>query len=171
VIDFDDTPATRAALKRALSASPDVRVELSSLDEARDRELSPYRFNALVVGAFAFFTLALSIVGVYGVMAAIVGERTREYGIRVALGATRDRVTRLVLRQAAAPIVSGVVAGLLLSLWGSRFIASLLFGITPFDAPSFAAAAGVVVASGIIAALLPARRAARVDPMIVLRAE
>jgi putative ABC transport system permease protein len=171
VIDSTDTPESRAGLKRALSSSPNARVEVRSLDEARDKELSPFRFNAILVGSFAVLTLALAIVGVYGVMTAVVGERTREYGIRLALGATTERVNRHVLSQACAPIGAGITGGLVLAVWGSRFVASLLYGIVPLDAPSFVAAAGIVLVSGLAAALIPARRAGRVDPMIALRTE
>jgi putative ABC transport system permease protein len=170
VIDSEDAPATRDALARAL-ASPDARVQVRVLDEARALELAPFRFNATVVGAFAVLTLALSIVGVYGVMTAVVGERTREYGIRLALGATRDAVNRHVLRQAAVPIVAGIAGGLVLAGWAAKYVASLLYEIVPLDAPSFGAAAAVVLASGLIAALVPARRAGRVDPIVALRAE
>jgi len=171
VIDSEDTSANREGLKRALSSSPDVRVTVTSLNAARDAQVSPYRFNALLVGAFALLTLALAVVGVYGVMTAVVSERTREYGIRLALGATRQRVNRHVLRQAAVPIVAGLAGGLVLAAWSSRYVASLLFGIVPLDVPSFAAAAAIVLASALIAAMVPARRAAHVDPIVALRAE
>jgi putative ABC transport system permease protein len=171
VIDAVDSPENRERLKQALAASPDSRVEVRSLDEARDRELSPFRFNAVIVGAFGVLTLALALMGVYGVMSAVVGERTREYGIRLALGATRQRVNQHVLRQAAMPIAAGLAGGLLLAVWGSRYIASLLFGIVPLDATSFLAAGAIVTITGIAAALIPARRAGRVDPILALRAE
>jgi len=171
VIDSTDTPENRAGLKRALSSSPDARVEVRSLDEARDRELSPFRFNAILVGSFAVLTLVLAVVGVYGVMTTIVGERTREYGIRLALGATGNRVNRHVLRQATVPIGFGIVGGVVLAVWASRFVATLLYGIVPLDAVSFAAAAGLVLVTGLVAAFVPARRAGRVDPIVALRAE
>ena len=121
VVDADDTAESREALKRALSNFPDARVQIRSLDEARLVELTPFRFNALVVGAFAALTLALAIVGVYGVTSAVVGERTREYGIRLALGATRQRVNRHVLGRSALPLAIGIAAGLVLAGWGSRY--------------------------------------------------
>jgi predicted permease len=170
-IDAADTPESRALIKRALSTSRDARVNVRSLDEGRDSEVSPFRFNAIVVGSFAVLTLALALVGVFGVMAAVVGERTREYGIRLALGATRERVNRLVLQQAAVPIVCGIVAGLVLAAWASRLVSTLLFGVVPLDPLSFAAAPVVVLAAGLLAAFIPARRAGRVDPIIALRAE
>ena len=170
-IDAADTPENRALIKRTLSTSRDARVDIRSLEDARDREVSPFRFNAIIVGAFALLTLALALVGVFGVMAAVVGERTRECGIRLALGATRARVNRLVVRQAAVPIACGVVAGLILAAWGSRLVATLLFGVVPLDLFSFVAAPAIVLAAGLAAAFIPASRAGRVDPIIALRAE
>jgi len=171
VIDVDDTPAAREQLLRALSASKDARVELRSLDTARDRELSPFRFNAVVVGGFAVLTLALAIVGVYGVMTSVVGERMREYGIRIALGATRARINTHVLRNAALPVAAGLGSGLMLAAWASRFIASLLYGVVPLDGVSYAGAAVAVAMCGLFAALVPAVRAGRIDPIVALRAE
>ena len=170
-IDAPDTAESRDRLKHALSASPDARVNVRSLDEARDREVSPFRFNAVIVGAFAAITLLLSAVGVYGVMASVVGERTREFGIRIALGATRARLNRYVLLQAALPIGCGIAAGVALAAWGSRLVASLLYGVVALDAVSFAAATTTVLAIGLLAAYGPARRAGRVDPIVALKAE
>ncbi len=125
----------------------------------------------MIVGAFGVLTLALAVTGIYGVMSAVVGERTREYGVRLALGATTRRVNRHVLRQASLPIVGVITGGLVLAVWASRYVASLLYGVVPLDLPSFGVAAAIVLISSIAAALIPARRAARVDPMIALRAE
>ena len=171
VVDADDTAESREALKRALSNFRDARVQIRSLDEARLLELTPFRFNALVVGAFAALTLALAIVGVYGVTSAVVGERTREYGIRLALGATRQRVNRYVLTRSALPLGIGIAAGLVLAGWASRYVASLLYGVVPLDGWSFATAAVVVFVCGLVAAFVPASRAGRVDPIVALRAE
>lgn len=171
VIDAEDTQATRDALRRALAVSSDVRVNVRSIDADLDAEVAPFRFNALVVAAFAAMTLLLAIVGVYGVMSALVGERIGEYAIRLALGATNARVSGLVLRQALVPIAGGLGAGLLLAVWSTRFIASLLYGVAPLDVGSFLAGAGIVLASGLVAALLPARRAGSVDPIVVLKTE
>jgi putative ABC transport system permease protein len=171
VIAADDTPATTAGIKQALSASADVHVDIHPLDDARDRELSPYRFNAIVVGGFAALTLLLAIVGVYSVMAAIVGERTREYGVRLALGATRARINRHVLATASVPIAAGIAAGMALAVWSSRLIAGLLYGVAPLDPMSFAGAAVILTITAFAAAAVPATRASRVDPIIALRAE
>jgi hypothetical protein len=171
VIDADGTRATRERVIQALSVSPDARVDLQSLDDGRDRELSPFRFNAAVIGGFAALTLVLAAIGVGGVMSAMVGERSREFGIRVALGATGARVRRLVLARAAVPILLGGFSGLAAAAAASRFVRSLLYGVTPLDAASFALAAVVIVAAGLAAAMPAARRASRIDPIVTLRAE
>jgi putative ABC transport system permease protein len=132
--------------------------------------VSPFRFNAIIVGAFASLTLALALVGVYGVMTAVVGERTREYGIRVALGASRAREWR------------GASAGRRSDRrgdrgrspargWASRYVASLLYGVVPLDVTSYVLAAAVLMVCGLAAALGPSNHAGRVDPMVALRAE
>ncbi len=171
VISADDSPATADRIRQALMASPDARLRMRALDEQADREIAPYRFNAIVIGGFAALTLALAIVGVYGVMAAMVGQRTREYGVRLALGATRARVNRHVLGLAAVPIGGGIVAGVVVAAWTARFLGSLLYGVVPLDPVSFGAAAVVLAITGAAAALVPAQRASRVDPVVALRAE
>jgi ABC-type antimicrobial peptide transport system permease subunit len=95
----------------------------------------------------------------------------REYGVRVALGATRRIIGILVVRQAVVPIVAGLVAGLIAATWTSRLLSAQLFDVTPVDAPTFAGTAVLLFACGLAAAAIPARRATRVDPMIVLRSE
>lgn len=171
IVDMDDTPATRDALENALAVSRDVRVNIHSLAADREEEIAPFRFNAIAVGAFAAMTLLLAVVGVYGVISAVVGERKREYAIRLALGATRQRVRLLVLTEAAMPILAGGGVGILVSAWLSRFLASLLYGVMPRDAVSFVVAAAVVASAGAAAALVPARRAGFVDPITALKAE
>jgi len=171
VADADDTPAAREGLKRALSVAPDALIQVRALDALLDNEVSPYRFNAVVIGAFSLLTLVLAALGVYGVMAAVVTERTREFGIRLALGATRARMNRHVLSRAALPIAAGIAGGLLLAIWSSRYVLSLLYGVTRLDSTSYAVAVAIVSAAALLAAYVPARRAARVDPIVALRSE
>jgi ABC-type antimicrobial peptide transport system permease subunit len=171
VIDADGSRASREGVIRALSVSRDARVNLTSLDEGRDREISPFRFNAVVIGGFAALTLILAVVGVGGVMAATVGERTREFGIRLALGATSARVRRLVLRHAAVPVAIGSICGLAGAALTARLVASLLYGVRPLDTPSFVFSLAVMAGAGVAAAWPSARRAGRVDPIVCLRAE
>src|SRR4029453_18788554 len=107
--------------------------------------------------------------GVYGVMASVVSQQTREIGVRVALGATRERIIAWVLRAASRYVVVGLAIGLLAAAASSRIFAGVLFGVRPLEPVVYLIVALVLTAVGLIAAVLPARRAARVDPVVVLR--
>jgi putative ABC transport system permease protein len=126
---------------------------------------------ARLLGVFAGMALLLAVIGVYGVMAYNVTQRTREVGIRMALGAERRDIVRLIVRQGAALAVAGLVAGLLFALATARFLASFLFGISPFDPLTFAAVTAALAAAALVASWVPARRATRVDPVVALRDE
>ena len=112
----------------------------------------------------------LTLVGLYGMMSYWVGESTREIGVRMALGAPRASIVRLLLR-AAVPIGVGTVAGLCLALAGGRFLTSLLYGVAPSDPITIVVAIGAIVAAAFVGICLPARRALLVDPVTSLRAE
>jgi ABC-type antimicrobial peptide transport system permease subunit len=129
------------------------------------------RYPLLLVGAFAATALVLAVVGTYGVISYGVAQRTRELGIRVALGASTSRVASLVVRQVAALAAVGIVVGVLAALALSRFAESLLFGVRPSDPPTYAGAALLLGTVAALAAAIPARRAARVDPAVALRSE
>ena len=129
------------------------------------------RFNLLLLGSFAAVALALSAVGIYGVLAYLVAQRTREIGIRMALGAGAADVVRLVLREGMSPVAFGALAGVVASLAATRTLRSMLFGVTTLDPVSFAAAPAVLTAVALFACYLPARRATRVDPLVALREE
>jgi predicted permease len=129
------------------------------------------RFATLLMGAFALLALALALVGTYGVLAGSVARRTREFGIRMALGADATTVRRMVLRYAAALVVPGVTLGLLGAWIAGRWIRALLFRVEPGDPWAYAAAVALFVAVGAVAGWAPARRATRVDPARSLAAE
>ena len=132
---------------------------------------SPSRRN-LVIAFFAALALALAAVGVYGVLTQAVSRRTREFGVRMALGARRGDVVRLVLRQSLLLGGAGVVLGLAAGSFLSRaFLKSLLYGVSATDPLTYAAMAAVLLAATLLASGLPARRATRVDPMSALRSE
>jgi ABC-type antimicrobial peptide transport system permease subunit len=120
---------------------------------------------------FAGVATVLSMIGVYGVLAYSVAGRTREIGIRVALGARRADVLRLVLGDIAILTAAGIVAGLMGAAAVTRYLRSMLFGLTPLDPFTFAAAAVLFAGVATLAAFLPARRAAEVDPLVALRCE
>jgi putative ABC transport system permease protein len=129
------------------------------------------RFTALVVASFAAFTLALAALGIYAVVSYLVEARTHEVGVRIALGAQGADVVGLLLRQGAQPVVGGLVVGLAATLATTRLLASLLFGVSPIDAVTIGGATVVLSAIAVAAILIPARRAARLDPMTALRHE
>lgn len=115
--------------------------------------------------------MLLSVVGLYGVVAYSVGQRTREIGVRMALGAQRRSVYQLVLGQAASLVVVGTVLGMVCAVAAATLMRRLLFGVHSWDAPTMATTATVLVVSALLASYIPARRAASVNPMDVLRAE
>jgi putative ABC transport system permease protein len=127
------------------------------------------RFNAILVGSFAIIAFLMALIGVYGVLAYAVSQRTQEIGIRMALGGARGRIFRLLLREGMAPVFIGIVAGTAVVLGLTRYLKAMLYGVSATDPITFVAVAlGLSVAAG-IAIAIPARRASRVDPMIALR--
>jgi len=136
-----------------------------------ERSLARQRFSTVLLGMFAAVALALAAVGTYGVMAYLVGQGAREIGIRIALGASRGRIMGLVLRQGLTLAAAGVVLGLAGAFWLARFMAALLYGVSPGDPLTFAAIPAVLFIVALAAGYVPARRAARVDPVVSLRCE
>ncbi len=133
--------------------------------------LSNQRLYAWLLGVFAALALTLASAGIYGVMSYLVTQRTREFGVRMALGASRNDVWRMVLRQALVLIGAGVAIGLAGAFAVTRVLARFLFGVKPIDLPTFTAVSLVLIAVALVATYLPALRATRVDPMVALRYE
>jgi putative ABC transport system permease protein len=153
------------------AVDPTVPVfETRTLEDVAAKVVAQPRFYLELVGLFASVAIVLAAVGIYGVMAQNVGARTREIGIRLALGATPGTAVGLILRQAGVLTVGGLASGLLLALAGRHLVAGLLFGVQPVDGLTLAAAGAATFAVALLAAWLPARRAARVDPVATLRA-
>jgi predicted permease len=142
-----------------------------SMEQIVSQSLSAQRYSMMLLGGFAGLALLLASVGIYGVVAYIVGQRTREIGIRVALGAQRIDVLRLVIGQGAWMVFCGLVAGVAAALALTRLMDSLLFGISPTDPLTFACVAVLLSVVALSACYLPARRAARVSPVTALRCE
>jgi putative ABC transport system permease protein len=142
-----------------------------TLDAVVDRSLGERWLQTVLLGAFASIALLLASIGVYGVIAFGVGQRTREFGIRRALGAQRGEIVRSVLRRGVMLFAAGSAVGLVAAAASARLLVSLLFNVSGFDAPSFAAATAILFAVALAACALPARRAAGVDPSVALRAE
>jgi putative ABC transport system permease protein len=129
------------------------------------------RFSMLLLTIFAGVAILLASVGIYGVISYNVTQRSSEIGVRMALGAQRGDVLRLVVGQAMAMAAAGVAIGMLLSLWGSRMLSSMLFGVGPRDPLVLASVAVFLFLVALAAALAPAMRAARIDPTIAIRAD
>jgi predicted permease len=142
-----------------------------SMDELVSGSLAARRFSMILLGVFAGLALLLASVGIYGVISYVVGERTREMGIRMALGAQRSDILWLVLRQGGALAGAGVVLGLMLSIGLARFITGLLYGIRATDPITFLVVAMLLGVVALAACCVPALRAANVDPMVALRYE
>lgn len=129
------------------------------------------RFYATALSLFAAIAALIAAVGVYGVLSYAVSQRMHEFGVRLALGAAPPKVLALALRQGLLLVVVGVPAGIVAAIGLSRYLGGMLFGITPLDVPTYIAVAVAFAAVAIAACYLPARRAARVDPVAMLRAE
>jgi ABC-type antimicrobial peptide transport system permease subunit len=145
--------------------------ELRTLDDLIELSLWRVRFELRLLGAFGLLALALSVVGVYGVVAYTVAQRTREIGVRIALGAQRIDVQWMVLARGLRLTSAGIVIGLVLSAATTRFLRSLVTGIDPLDPVAFASASLAWISIAMLASYIPAQRAARVDPAISLRYE
>ena len=144
---------------------------VTSVTEALTRGLARPRFTMLLLAAFSILALVLSAVGLYGVMAYAVAQRTREIGIRIALGATRRTIARTVLGQGATLAVIGVVIGLVGATWGTKLLQKMLYGVDRTDPASFVAGAMLLLATALIACVVPMNRAVMVDPQIAMRAD
>lgn len=158
----------RDALRRV---DPYFDVRTSLIRDGLDEEVSQPRIVALVSGAMAVLAVVLAAIGLYGVTVALVGQRVREIGVRMALGAERLDVVGLFLRESLRPVFVGLTIGVVLALLGARAIAAILFGVSPHDPLAFGLAVTILLASAVTAVLVPTRNAARVDPASVLRQE
>jgi predicted permease len=163
---------TEAVRQTVQQVTPDVMIRsVRTLADQVDRTIGPERLIANLCVAFGGLALLLAGIGLYGVMAYSVAHRTGEIGIRMALGATRGGVLRLMLTESAPIVAGGAILGLTGAWAASRLIGSFLFGLTPTDAATMAAATMVLLAVSALAEYVPARRAACVDPMVALRHE
>ena len=142
-----------------------------TMTQVAAESMSRRRFAMQVVGLFGILALLLAAVGIYGVIAYSVTQRTREIGIRVALGASRSAILRWVLKQGLVLTVAGVVVGLIGALALTRLLRSLLFGVGPTDVVTYGVLAAVLTIVALIACYVPARRATKVDPLVALRYE
>jgi putative ABC transport system permease protein len=164
--------ATGAVTDAIHQVGPDVPVvDVLSMDDVIAQSMSPQRFNLVLLASFAGLALLLAAVGIYGVLSYTVRRRVREIGIRMALGASHSDVLKLVVSDGMKPILIGVAIGLAAALGLSRLVASLVFGVHPTDPLTFSAVALILVTVGILANIVPAYRAARIEPVRTLREE
>jgi predicted permease len=167
-------PAAAAAGLRTLLAGIDrsqAIYNVSTLDATLAESVAPRRFNMLLLGTFAASALLLALVGVYAVIAYAVAQRTHEIGVRMALGAERRTVVRMIVQQGMGIALAGLVLGLAAALALTRVMTSLLYEVTPTDPATFAAVIGALAATALAACCGPALKAARVDPLVALRCE
>jgi predicted permease len=162
------TAPARAVIQQL---APDVAPRFRTVDQVFALSVADRRFNLYVLVAFASAALLLAMLGIYGVLAYVVSQRTQEFGVRMALGASRRDVWRLVLRQAAILVAAGVAVGAGASWALTRLMSSMLFGVSPSDPLTYAIVVAGLSVVALLACQLPALRATRVDPLIALRAE
>lgn len=149
--------------------APDVPMDVSQMTTLVERSTAGRRFTMTVVGVFGLMALALAAMGVYGILSYAVAQRSREIGIRMALGASSGSVISLVLRSVTAAVGGGVLLGVLAAVALTRFLQTFLFGVTPLDPVTFSAAVAALIAIAFLAAWQPVWRASRIDPVVVMR--
>jgi len=172
-----DAPGDRRIVSERLrnvvsSIDPDIPAfQIRTMDQIIGESSEHRALTAALLGSFAALALSLSAVGLYGVLSYLIAQRTAEVGIRMALGATRAAVCRLVLVQGLSPAIAGIAIGLLAAFGLARAMRSVLFGVTPTDTLTFVSAPAVLIVVSALASVVPAWRANRVDPVIALRTE
>jgi predicted permease len=167
------TSGLTPAIQRTIwHIDPEVAIPvIKSLDQQVSDSVAAERFQTLLLSSFGGAALLLALLGIYGVLAYSVSLRQQEFGIRIALGCDKSALMRLVARQAAWPVIGGILAGLALAFAASRYVHSLLYETSAADPAAISAGIGLLLAAALLAALIPARRAAQTDPMHVLRNE
>jgi len=168
-------PGARAAIGPARTAAhsldPTVPVGFQTIEEAFSDSLAERRFSMLLLGIFALVALIVAAAGLYGVVSYLVAQRTREIGIRIAVGAGPESVMRMVVGQGAALAALGVACGIFAALALTRFLSGMVYGVATTDPITFVGVATVLLAVAALASWVPARRAVRLDPMVALREE
>jgi ABC-type antimicrobial peptide transport system permease subunit len=166
---LDLVPAIRQAVLSVDATQPPA--DFALLSQVLDRSIAGFRFNMLMLTTFSGLALLLAAIGVYGLTACAVAQRTREIGIRLSLGAKPAQVVHELLSQGLRLCLGGTALGLVGALWLARFLRSLLFGISATDGPTIVAAVATMTAIVLAATYVPSARAARIDPMLALRHE
>jgi predicted permease len=169
--DADTQTVTAAAHNVLHDLDPEIPPRFRTFAQVYSASLGSRRFNLILIAFFGAVALLLAVTGVFGVMAYSVSRRTREIGVRVALGATYHNVIAMIVKQGLRPVAIGVGVGLIGSLALTRTLQSLLFGVTATDPLTFIGVILLLVAAALLACYIPARRATKVDPVVALRYE
>jgi predicted permease len=168
----DPLIVARDLIRKIHELDPTITVvDVETMSGRMSASMARQRFATVMLGSFAVFALILAIIGVYGVMSHLVSQGAHDIGVRMALGAERSRILWLVLRRGMELAGAGIALGLLGAGALTRVMASLLFGISATDVPTFATVPAILIATAVVATLIPARRATRVDPVVALRDE
>jgi putative ABC transport system permease protein len=167
----DPLPMANAFRQAIWEVNPDQPVSVTTMRQVLSATVAEPRFLTVLLGSFAGLAVVLAALGVYGVTAYDVSRRTYEVGVRMALGARAGTVLRLIVAQGLAPVLAGLAIGLIAARALTRVLSSLLYGVDATDPMTFASVALLLGAVALLAVYVPARRAARVDPILALRAQ
>jgi putative ABC transport system permease protein len=162
-------PSLKQAIWEVDRSLPFYRI--STLEQLVDDSLTERRFHMILLGSFAALALLLCAMGIYGLISFITAQRTNEIGLRMALGARRPDILKMITAQGIRLALTGIIAGIVGAFFLTRYLETLLFEIRPLDPITYFAVAAILMTVAVLACLLPARRAARIDPMIALRWE
>lgn len=174
VVHTRSYPLSLVPTMRSIVASLDPHLpvaDVRSFEEVMQRSVAPQRFDAILLGVFSGLALLLATIGMYGVLSYSMSRRTSEIGLRMPLGASRGSILRLTFGQGMRPALLGIALGAAGAWWLSRYMRSLLFGVKPFDALTYATVMALLIATAALACYLPCRRAMRTDPATALRLE
>lgn len=174
VVRTEGDPAQVIPVLRKTISGIDVTqpvYEVQTLEQALADSIAPRRFNLLLLGVFAGTAMLIALVGIYGVISYAVAQRNREIGIRIALGASRRQVIQMVVGEGMRMAVLGTVVGVAAALWLARMVSNLLYDVSAHDPAAFISASGLLMGAAFLASLIPAVRAAMVDPLVALRYE
>jgi ABC-type antimicrobial peptide transport system permease subunit len=145
--------------------------EIAAMADLLAGSVARPRFSTALLSLFAFSALLLALIGIYGIVSYMVGQRTREIGIRMALGASRSSIVMAIMKKALSPVALGIIIGLAVSLVLTRFMSSLLFNLHSYDPATFTLVSVLLFSAAVVAGYVPARRATRIDPLRALRYE
>ena len=167
----DVASLTSAMRREARALNPEMPIKFETIEQIVSASFDNRRFSMVMLGIFAGSALLLAMVGLYGVMAYITSQRTHEIGIRMALGAQRVDMLRMIFRQSFTLVLSGVAVGILASIGLTRLLSTMLYGVQATDVVTYGSVIGLLIAAAALASYIPARRAMKVDPMVALRYE